>query len=361
MERFSKENSLELKGIGIILMFIHHLFLEEENWQGIDVQFLFFSKDTVHYIADFNKVCVAVFLFITAYGMTLKFRQAEGRRGELAHITLKKYLSLLLFFFFVFVFSHILWLIFGGASNLELYGQGLSSVLFFLFDATGISHFYGSPMLNVTWWYMPVVFSALLILPVLWKFYKTIGVLLIPAALLLPSMFNIPSSYGTSYLLTMTVGICAADKGLIEKISALKLPGGIFGKCIKLLCELGLVWTLYRLRISIGYPALVDGCFVLLAAVLVHEFIGKIKGVRWGLRILGKNSMNMFLIHSFIMLYLFPDFIYSFRYGILILLVLLIITLAISYVIEGLKKLCGFFNLHNKVMEKIDKLNWETL
>lgn len=361
MEQFSKENSLELKGLGIILMFIHHLFLEEENWRGIDVQFLLFSKETVHQIADFNKVCVALFLFVTAYGMTLKFRQAEGRRGELAHVTTKKYISLLLFFFFVFVFSHILWLIFGKATNLQLYGQGFSKVLFFLFDATGISPFYGSPMLNVTWWYMPVVFSALLILPVLWKFYKTIGLLLIPAAMLLPSMFNIPTSYGTSYLLTMTLGICAADKGLIEKISALKLPGGIFGKCIKLLCELGLVWILYRQRTSIGYLALVDGCFAFLAAILVHEFIGKIKGVRWGLRILGKNSMNMFLTHSFIMLYLFPDFIYSFRYSMLIFVVLLIFTLSISYVIEGLKKLCRFYTLHNKVMEKIDKLNWEAL
>lgn len=361
MKQFSKENSLELKGIGIILVFIHHLFLEEENWRGIDVQFLFFSRETVHYIADFSKVCVALFLFITAYGMTLKFRQAEGRRGELAHITMKKYLSLLMLFFFVFVFSHIFWLIFGRASNLQLYGQDLSSVLFFLFDATGISYFYGSPMLNATWWYMPVAFSALLILPILWKCYKTVGVLLIPAALLLPTMFSIPNSYGTSYLLTMAVGICAADKELIEKAAALKLPGGIFGKCIKLLCELGLIWILYKLRIRIGYPALMDGCFVFLAAILIYEFIGKIKGVRWVLRTLGKNAMNMFLTHSFIMLYLFPDFIYSFRYGILILLVLLIITLVISYVIDGLKRLCRFFRLHDIIMEKIDKLNWETL
>ncbi|MGN1147616.1 MAG: acyltransferase family protein [Lachnospiraceae bacterium] len=357
MVPFSKEKSLEVKGLGVVLLLLHHLFSFETDTQMPEVRFLLLNQETASQVAAFCKSCVALFLFVTAYGMTLKFKETEGKKGEIARVTLKKYVSLLLTFLFVFVFSHIVWLIFGQGSNLKLYGSDFSAILFFLFDAIGISYFYGSPMLNATWWYMPVIFAALLVLPLLWKVYKQIGWGLVPAAMLLPTMFCLPSSYGTAYLLTMSLAMCAADRSWLEKIAGMKWSASVAGKAGKIVAEILLIYVIYRVRTNVGYEMLMDGVFAFIAADMVYEFLGRVPVLGKVLRILGKNSMNIFLTHSLLMLYLFRDFIYSFRYSLLIFAVLLLLSLAVSYMIELMKKICRFSKLHQMIMTKMDSMS----
>lgn len=49
---------------------------------------------------------------------------------------------------------------------------------------------------------------------------------------------------------------------------------------------------------------------------------------------LGKQSMNMWMIHSWLCYYLFHDFIYSFRYPIIILVVLTFLSYYIGIVVD---------------------------
>lgn len=56
----------------------------------------------------------------------------------------------------------------------------------------------------------------------------------------------------------------------------------------------------------------------------------------------GKHALNIFLVHTFIRYTFFQDFTYSFKHFALICLVLFGISLGISIVIEGLKKLLHF-------------------
>jgi len=68
------------------------------------------------------------------------------------------------------------------------------------------------------------------------------------------------------------------------------------------------------------------------------------------LEFMGKHSMNMYLVHTFVCSYFFHDFIYGFKYPILIFAVLFAISLLLSIVIEFFKTKVGFYRLQDKVV-----------
>lgn len=61
---------------------------------------------------------------------------------------------------------------------------------------------------------------------------------------------------------------------------------------------------------------------------------------------IGKKSTSMWLIHGFIYLYFFKDFIYGFKYPLVIFIVLVAITYAVSTLIDL---------LYNKIQSRIFK------
>jgi membrane-bound acyltransferase YfiQ involved in biofilm formation len=69
---------------------------------------------------------------------------------------------------------------------------------------------------------------------------------------------------------------------------------------------------------------------------------------------LGKHSMNIFMIHTFIFYYFFKTFIYSFHYPIFIFNALLIISLALSILLELIKKEIRLSSLIKSANQKID-------
>lgn len=68
------------------------------------------------------------------------------------------------------------------------------------------------------------------------------------------------------------------------------------------------------------------------------------------LKYLGKHSMNIYMLHTFIFAYFFKDFIYGFIYPPLIFMALLSSSLALSILIEYAKHKCGIYILQNKLI-----------
>lgn len=64
---------------------------------------------------------------------------------------------------------------------------------------------------------------------------------------------------------------------------------------------------------------------------------------------LGKHSMNMYMVHTFIFAY----FIYSFQYPVFIFLALLLSSLAVSVVLETLKTKLKFYVLVSRITNKL--------
>ena len=85
--KFTKEHTMQMKGIAIIILLFHHCFLNAQRWATVPyeklattkgwgyypISFAPFSSHTIQYLASFSKICVAMFVFMTGYGMWVSY------------------------------------------------------------------------------------------------------------------------------------------------------------------------------------------------------------------------------------------------------------------------------------------------
>lgn len=71
---FSKTDTSKVKGIAIIMMIFHHCFLSAARYKGQIVLFMPFSEEFINDFALSMKICVAIFTFLSACGMTLSYK-----------------------------------------------------------------------------------------------------------------------------------------------------------------------------------------------------------------------------------------------------------------------------------------------
>ena len=103
-------------------------------------------------------------------------------------------------------------------------------------------------------------------------------------------------------------------------------------------------------RIFTKEPILHDSILVLVM-VIVYKNIQLKKPLYNALIFIGKHSMNIFLFHTFIFSYWFRNEIYASRNPLIIFLLLLAVCIAISIVLEYVKRLIHFETLIKKIYE----------
>lgn len=99
-----------------------------------------------------------------------------------------------------------------------------------------------------------------------------------------------------------------------------------------------------KARVTLMLP-IWEGLLSLGTCCFMYSFINRIPVVSRILDILGKNSMNIFLLHNFIRIVWYFEFTYSFIYWWLILFVLICDSLAIAFIIEKIKYYIGYDKL----------------
>ena len=68
--KFSKDDTLCMKGIAILILFFHHNYLGPDlAGSNSPISFYPFSQSQIMYIAKLLKICVGMFVFLTGYGM----------------------------------------------------------------------------------------------------------------------------------------------------------------------------------------------------------------------------------------------------------------------------------------------------
>lgn len=139
-------------------MYIHHLFYSS-NTQGMDVvEFWLLPEEIWIHIAQLCKVCVNIFVFLTAYSFAI-----QDKHGN---INLKRrYQKLMFGFGVIFINSQII-SYFTERTREVVYGYDLwDRVLYSIIDMSGLSYAFGTPTYNATWWYMS--------LAIMWIFFDT--------------------------------------------------------------------------------------------------------------------------------------------------------------------------------------------
>lgn len=349
----TKKESNILKGLAIMLMLAHHLFMNanQSGYPELIYGPVLSSPDRLAAFGNLCKLCVTIFAFVTAYGTTMSYKASpmEDNR-ELMHISLGRLARLLISFQFIYVIAFALCPL-GGKSWFTLYSPSrLENIFFALCDFMGISYILQTPSYNSAWWYMSLAVTLVLVLPWLIKLCRRYGAYVLLPGLLLVRWLNVDFVL-YRYLLIILLGIVLAQYGTVEKLRAWYMSCGIFKRLISIaLCLVvtGLFSVLW-LRTDEALLDIYEAALCLPVCLIMVLVVGRIPIIKDVMAFIGKNSMNMFLIHAFIYENWFSAFTYSFKYPIAIYAFLLLSSLLISVLMEQLKKLLHISRLADKL------------
>lgn len=359
--KFSKEDTQKVKGVAIIFMLIHHCFLSPDRYKGKVVDFQPFQEWIVNDVALAMKICVAMFVFLSAYGIALSLKRVNSEfmlsKKEISNAVIKRYVKLITGFIFVFLLLQIYSIITGQGWYTHVYGKEAIGVLYFFIDMFGLAQFFQTPTFISTFWYMSLAQIIIWVVPVMiWLYKKFGGMVALGLSATFSMLFPIKTANTAAsktyvffpiYIVCIVVGIIAADKDLLVKMKKYnpikRIPAlGKLLKCIAYLIAIIIIlYFRHKTRLTTLLP-IWEGIVTLLVIAFIFEYINGIPGIKNILSLLGKHSMNIFLIHSFIRMAWYYDFIYSFRNAYLIVAVLLTTSLCASFIIEFIRKVIGF-------------------
>lgn len=331
---FGLKESRVMKGVGVCLMLFHHLFFDVSDLSKCHLLFPA-SASLILYVSKISKVCVAIFVLLSGYGLLKSYEKWIKREGQSVKSAFRFLISHLWKLLTQYWWCVVPFAVFGMATGLrpfsEVYGTGAKSIYYFVADCVGmggrasISH-----MFNATCWYIALAIGLYCLFPLLhWCLQKNpflfCGVVLffgfLPVrTLLLP---------GRQYLIPFGIGMLSARFSFFEKMRE-KVHG------ILPLCGLlGGLAAVLLLRESLKTN--IDGPFAFLIICLLLTIVRKFPTVGTVLDFLGKHSANIFMTHTFFYLYFCGNLIYAPKYPFLIFLFLLGVCLVYSFLLEKVK------------------------
>ncbi|MGN1148864.1 MAG: acyltransferase family protein [Lachnospiraceae bacterium] len=341
-KQFTKEHSFIVKGFAILLLLIYHLFEHEQLVTSLEVNYTPFSLTGFLMFTGFGNICVAMFVFLTAFGIaTGLFAQPEITPAGAYRQATKRFFLLMTNFTILYISVNLLW--WYKFDYQSLYGVNKQGFLYALTDATGLSMFFDTPTLNMTWWYMEIAYLLIFLVPLLVWLVKKIGYPVLILAILAPSFISFNPDM-ERYLFTAVFGVCAAYGKWPDKLLNLKLHPvlqwltGIVGFVLCVLIRQNFV-------VQESYIHLVDAPIALFLVYFAGALLGRIPGLGKVLAFIGRYSMNIYLVHTFFYMSLWQKFIYQFKYAGITFLLLLGVSLLYSVLLELLKKVTGFQKL----------------
>lgn len=342
---FTKADTKVVKGMAVLFLLFYHLFEHYERVTQMQVNIAPFSMDTFLMLSGFGNICVAVFVFLSAYGIT---KGIEKQTLFIFKDACKRYIKLMSNFLVMYISVNILW--FQKFDYGKLYGKGWQALIYFMLDSLGLSAVFKTPMMNETWWYMEWAIWIIFLVPLLFFVAKKMGNYSIILALLLPSMIDLTFDF-KRYYLVMLLGVLAARGKWFEKLFSWKAPLVLQGICGVFILFLSIVFRQnYVVYHEFGY--LVDALIAIFLCWLGGRIITEIPGICQMFSFLGKHSMNIYFVHTFFYMAIYQEFVYSFQYAGIIFLILVLVSLLYSIILELIKKGLGFY----KLLQWIEKI-----
>ena len=356
--KFTKEHTMQMKGIAIIILLFHHCFLNAQRWATVPyeklattkgwgyypISFAPFSSHTIQYLASLSKICVAMFVFMTGYGMWVSY-ESQKKKTTMSNYIKKRMVTLMTGFLIIFVVTEVLAIPTG--RFIEVYGHDFRSVVYMIIDALGLAKLLGTPLFCLTWWYMSLAIVLIMIFPFVHSIMEKYQWVVVVASIIVPRACGFGQSTDLfRYLLAYTLGMYFAQHDLLARIKEKFMEQNVAGKLLSLIVSLIGLAVIIKCRqnawIGWKYLDFWDGFAAMYVIIISYIYILNGKWIVKGLGFLGKHSMNIFLIHSFYRDVFFHEFTYSFYYAWLDYIVLMAISLVTSIVLEWFKKLIRY-------------------
>lgn len=340
-----------VKAIAICAMLWHHLFLEHREYGPGIFRFALIAK-----------VCVALFVFLSGYGMATKYQKGEKNLAlrhkslETAKFLAQRFTKFYLSYWFIFAITVPLGVFVFGRPLSAAYGNGSCLWANMFIDLFG---FQSLNSYNITWWFNRLILVLWLLFPLFYWSMKSRFVYLWMLILfyLNPGhyldFFNVLAPGFTTYAVVYMLGICLAIN--IDRINL--MLNHVSLHIVATVSIVSMIAFLYIRNICV-FPFFsgikVDPFLVIFISLSIVCICRLTKHNLTPLAFVGRHSMNMYLLHTFIFSYFFSDFIYGFKHPALIFGVLFLISLSLSVVLEYLKGVIGFHRIQNIVTRKLD-------
>lgn len=326
----TRDETLQLKGIAILLMLALHLFSDLDTvtaecdwlipfWNG---------KPIVYAFSRVAACCVPIYLFLGGYGLSRTFEQSPQMHNG------RRVFSLYVNFWIVF----LLFIPMSCIICPQDYPETIPTLL--------LSTIAWTPTYNGAWWFLlPYAVLTLLSAPFMRFVHRQsmrtnlilIGVelILFVGDYLLRTRLEGHYGLGADSLRTLTaifvllpafhMGALFAHFRMLEKLKQRTLNSQH--------STLILFIIFILLKMTMGSSSLPNSLF---AVIYICLFVCQKRSVWFEAvcRYFGRHSTNIWLIHAFFYAHLFHTFIYSPRYPLLIFLLLLGVSLACSYVVR---------------------------
>ena len=316
-----------LKGIALLFLLCHHLFYIQDG--SYDDILLFGKYPLVQEFALACKVCVAIFVFLSGYGLATKYNRVPL---QIRSFYITRFTKLMMGYWFVWLLFVPVGILFFGRTPEAVYHDHIAWRFFA--DFFGLAWSFGFYGFNPTWWFMSCILLLYLLFPVLYIGCRKCWLLLLVVSVAitwLPLYVFEPVKY---YLFTFLIGIICVQQDVFNRLFS-----NMSSKFVKNLLRGGVLIVtavLFVVRNFVPFPLFFDS---LLTVCLVMTYLQWMRDgvVLRVLVFLGKHSMNVFLFHTFIFLYYFHDYVYASGNPFVIFLILLFSCVVISVGMEYLK------------------------
>ena len=281
------------------------------------------------------KVCVAIFVLLSAYGLYRSYESYCELKGEslknAVSFTWKHLKKLITGYWWAVVPFAVLGMATGMRSFATVYGTGGKSLVYLIVDILGLGGRVDmNHMFNVTCWYIALAVGLYLLFPIFYHLIRKNTILFCGVTLVLCFRpFGDIILTSKIWILPFALGLVFAKYNLFEKV---------MNQTPKVATQIGIVLLLIGLALlRRRYGVNVDGFFAIGIICFMLFVTSKLPIVATIFDFIGKHSANIFMTHTFFFSYYWSRYIYSPKYPILIFALLLSVCLVYSILLEKIK------------------------
>ncbi len=344
------------KGFFVLAMVLHHVFADEMEWYitnltGGEASYL------LTHMSYYGKVCVGGFIFLSVYGITRKLMTDERLSENPKMMFVTRIVKLYFAYWPIFAVGVMGTLLWGNIPFTEIYKNpwtGEFSLIQVVVDMLGLADLFGTPTLNVTWWYMTVALFVIFATPIYDRFYcrfkGAFVVVMIILSMVAPTRL---------YLSIPALAVAFAREDALTKAKEIR-GDKLWKHILQWAIAIGLLYISFVLfdsmpGITIALPFQTVACQYFCFVVL-----GDIPVLREILAFLGKHSANIFFVHTFLYYYWFTWSIYNLGNKWLVYGAVVLGALLISVAVELLKKVVKYQRLEQGVITYLLKPTYKS-
>lgn len=352
IRRFTIRDTNIVKGFAILFMYVHHFYLSPDRYNKFEVLFPFLGESRVNGIAVFLKICVALFMFLSGYGMYESMNKQNKSWKNVVKYSFIRYFKLVLSFMFIF------WLVelvcFPTGRWYKIYGGNIPGLGYFMIDMFGLAKLFGTPTFIGTWWYISLISMIIWTFPFLYKGFQKYPILFL-IIICLPCFLTPYENFDYfRWLPTFMLGMVIAKYDYLTKFAkwydnqkkGTKISTAVVMTILVFLCYWFRKWTFIPI-------ALRDALISFYYCLYIFIYFCKQNWFSYGMEKIGIHSMTMFLTHTLIRETYFKSFSYGFKYGVLNLIIFTFVTYWLAFVIDWIRKKSGYDRWLNEKTRKM--------